>query len=189
MEEAPWQALAPEEAAALSLQYAPRGNIGLAYTYNEPLIGYEFVRACAELVQGQKQENVLVTNGLIRPEPLKALLPLISAMNIDLKGFTPQFYRDIGGQLEAVQATIAAAAQACHVEVTTLIIPGQNDSPQEMDAMAAWLKGISPGIPLHITRFFPRYKMRDSLPTPPETLRRLAEIAGRHLRHVHLGNL
>jgi pyruvate formate lyase activating enzyme len=188
MGEAQWQAIQPEEVAALSLRYASEGNIGVAFTYNEPLIGYEYVRECAALIHGQGQKNVLVTNGFINPEPLEALLPLIDAMNIDLKGFTAQFYKDIRGKLEAVKATIAAASHACHVEVTTLVIPGKNDSAAEMESLAKWISSVDQGVPLHITRFFPRHRMSALPPTPLSTLLALTDIAKKHLPYVHLGN-
>ena len=188
MGEAPWQAAAPAEVAALSLQYASSGNVGAAFTYNEPLIGYEFVRECAALIREQGQKNVLVTNGFINPKPLQALLPLIDAMNIDLKGFTSRFYQDVRGELEAVKETIAAAARICHVEVSALVIPGKNDGAEEMESMAKWLSGVDQAIPLHIARFFPNYRMSGAAPTPLCTLRALADIAKGHLQYVHLGN-
>jgi len=186
--EARWQALSPEQAAALSLEHAPRGNIGLAYTYNEPLVGYEYVRECAALIRGQNQLNVLVTNGYVNPEPLGALLPYIDAVNIDLKGFSHRFYQEIGGSLEPVKAAISACARACHVEVSALIVPGKNDGEEEMESMAKWLSCIDSAIPLHIARFFPRYKMGSLSPTPIQTLRSLSVIAEKHLQYVHLGN-
>lgn len=188
MREAQWKFIAPEEVAALSLQYAPKGNIGVAFTYNEPLIGYEYVRECAALIRGQNQRNVLVTNGFINQKPLKALLPLFDAMNIDLKGFSSRFYKELQGELDVVKKTIAAAAQACHVEVTALVIPGKNDGTEEMESLAKWLSRVDKTIPLHVTRFFPQYKMSDLMPTPLSTLRALADIAKGYLQYVHLGN-
>lgn len=188
MQEAPWREMRPEEVASLSLALAAKGNIGAAYTYNEPLIGYEFVRDCAALIRRQGQKNALVTNGFLREAPLRELLPLIDAMNIDLKSFSPGFYREIRGELEAVKAVIALAAGACHLEVTTLVIPGKNDSEEETEALAAWLAGVDPNIPLHLSRFFPRYKLLDTPPTPVAAIRRLAKIAGKHLRYVYAGN-
>lgn len=178
----------PEDIASLSLELEPRGNIGAAYTYNEPLVAYEFARDCAALIRAQGQKNVLVTNGFINPQPLKELLPLIDAMNIDLKSFSPDFYRRIGGELESVKNTIAQAAAVCHVEVTTLVIPDENDSPDEISALAEWLSGIRRDIPLHLSRFFPRYKMQDKPPTPLSTMHALAESANKYLDYVYLGN-
>ena len=188
MQVAKWRSMKPEEVAALSFQYASQGNIGAAFTYNEPLIGYEFVRECASLIKGQGQHSVLVTNGFVNTGPLIALLPLISAVNIDLKAFSSQFYKNIMGKLEVVKATIAIAAQTCHVEVTTLIIPGKNDSSEEMRSLAEWLSSVDAAIPLHITRFLPRYKMSALNPTPLSTLHSLSGIAGKYLQYVYTGN-
>ena len=133
----------------------------MAYTYNEPLVSYEYVRDCAGLDREQGMVNVLVTNGTIEEGPWRALLPLIDAANIDLKGFTPAWYRRLGGDLETVKRSIALAAERCHVEVTTLLIPGENDGAEEIRELAQWLAVISPEIPLHLSRFFPRYRMTD----------------------------
>jgi len=186
--EAPWEPMSPEDVAALSARYAGRGNLGVAYTYNEPLIGFEYVRDCAELVRKQGQLNVLVTNGYVEPEPLHALLPLIDAMNIDLKGFTDARYRELGGSLEPVMRTIEMAAGCAHVEVTALIVPGENDSPEEMDELSAWLAGVDAEIPLHVSRFFPRHRVADRSPTPVDAVYALARIARAHLTHVYTGN-
>ena len=156
----------PQQLVEKALQLMPDGNIGIAYTYNEPLIGYEFVRDCAELAEKKGLSNVVVTNGYINEEPLLEILPLVHAFNIDLKSFSPAFYKAIGGDLEVVKNTIRLAAAKSHVEVTTLIIPGENDSEEEMRELSSWLASISPAIPLHISRFFPAYKMSDRGPTP-----------------------
>lgn len=173
-----------EEAALLG----SRGNIGVAYTYNEPLVGYEYVRDCAGLVHEAGMLNVLVTNGTIEEQPWRALLPLMDGINIDLKGFTGDWYRRLGGDLETVKRSITLAAGCCHVEVTTLIVPGENDSPEEMEALSGWLASVSPEIPLHVSRFFPRHCMTDRPPTPVETVYRLADVARKKLRHVYTGN-
>lgn len=165
-----------------------KGNIGIAYTYNEPLISYEFVMDCAKLAKEQGLKNVVVTNGYICEEPLLEILPFIDAFNIDLKGFSQRFYDKLSGDLETVKNTIKMAAKHCHVEVTTLIIPGENDKEEEIKALSGWLSGISPEIPLHITRFFPRWKMTDRDSTPVKTVYRLAEIARRNLKYVYEGN-
>jgi len=166
-----------------------RGNIGIAYTYNEPLIGYEFVKDCAVLAKKRGLKNVVVTNGYICEEPLRELLESVAAFNIDLKGFTEQFYKKLQGDLETVKNTISIAAQHCHVEVTTLIVPGENDSEEEINELSKWLASINPDIPLHVTRFFPRWKMRDRESTPVKTVYRLAEIARRNLNYVYEGNV
>lgn len=166
----------------------PRGNIGIAYTYNEPLIGYEFVRDCAKAAKERGLKNVVVTNGYICEEPLLELLPYIDAFNIDLKGFREEFYHKLRGDLATVKRTIELVARACHVEVTTLIIPGENDSEEEMTELSGWLAGIRPDIPLHISRFFPRWKMQDRDATPVKQVYRLAEVARKRLQYVYEGN-
>ncbi len=175
-------------ARAARLASEPAGNIGIAYTYNEPLVSYEFVRDCAVLAHKAGLKNVLVTNGMICPEPFAKLLPLIDALNIDLKGFSQEFYDWVGGDFETVRGTITAAVTRAHVEVTTLIIPGVNDSEESMDAEAAWLASLNRDLPLHISRFFPRYRVTDRAATPVETIARLCDVARRHLRYVYSGN-
>ena len=135
--------------------------------------------------------NVIVTNGYVNEGPLRELLPHIDALNIDLKGFSQRFYDMVGAPrgLETVKRTIELAASCAHVEVTTLVVPGENDAGDEMEAEAAWLASVDPGICLHVTRFFPRHRMLDRPPTPIATLERLAAIASRHLEHVVLGNV
>ena len=165
------------------------GNIGVAYTYNEPLVGWEFVRDTARLVREHGMLNVLVTNGTASLAVLEELLPWIDAMNIDLKGFREDYYRKLGGDLETVKAFIARAQESCHVELTTLIVPGENDSSEDMEAQAEWISDLRPSIPLHITRFFPRYRMRDREATDVEQLYRLAGIAGKYLEKVYVGNV
>ena len=180
--------VSPAQLAAKASELRAHGNIGVAYTYNEPLVSYEYVRDCAELVHEQGMVNVLVTNGTIEEGPWRALLPLIDAANIDLKGFTPAGYRRLGGDSETVKRSIALAAERCHVEVTTLLIPGENDSAEEIRALAQWLASVSQSIPLHLSRFFPQYKMTDRPPTPVEQVYRLAEAAREYLSYVYTGN-
>lgn len=182
----------PQRLADLALEWKERdgaGNIGIAYTYNEPLVGWEYVRDTARLVKENGMANVLVTNGTAAPEILEELLPLIDAMNIDLKGFRADYYRMLGGDLDTVRTFIARAVTACHVELTTLIVPGENDSLEEMEAQARWIADLNPEIPLHITRFFPQYHMLDRKPTEIQSLRRLAETAGQYLTNVSPGNV
>ena len=162
---------------------------GVAYTYNEPLIWYEFVLETAKLLNKKGCFNVLVTNGFINPGPLRELLPFIDAMNIDVKGFSDQFYRRYcGGTKNAVLKTVEKAAASTHVEVTCLLIPSLNDSEQEQEELAKWLSSISPDIVLHYSRYFPSYQA-DFPPTPIETIRRSLEIAKKYLRYVYPGNI
>lgn len=178
----------PEQLAAKAAELVPQRNIGMAYTYNEPLIGYEYVRDCAALVHERGLANVLVTNGTIEEALWRALLPFLDAVNIDLKGFTPAWYRRLGGDLETVKRSIALAAEQCHVEVTTLLVPGENDSVEEIQNLARWLASVDPNIPLHLSRFFPRYQMTDHPATPVDRVYRLAEAARAYLAYVYTGN-
>ncbi len=180
--------ISPERLCGLAEKERARGNIGVAFTYNEALIGYEYVRDTAKLVHEAGMYNVLVTNGMAKLPILEELLPYMDAMNIDLKGFRPEIYRYLGGDLETVKAFIVRSASACHVELTSLIVPGLNDDEEDMRQEAAWIAKTDPRIPLHITRYFPRYKM-----TAPATdislLRRLKKIAEGSLSRVLLGNV
>lgn len=180
--------VSPERLAEKALELQRQGNIGVAYTYNEPLVGYEYVRDTAALVRRAGMKNVIVTNGSVTEEVLEEILPFTDAMNIDLKGITDAFYRSLGGDLETVKRFIKRAAPACHVELTTLIVPGENDSEGQMEQLAAWVAGVDDKIPLHVTRFFPRWKMTDRPSTKVETVCRLADVAGRRLKHVFTGN-
>ncbi len=180
---------APEELAEEAFALRGQGNIGVAYTYNEPLIGYEFVKDCAEKVHGYGMKNVLVTNGTIEEEYFRELLPFIDALNIDLKGFTESWYRRLGGELETVKRSIAIASEAdCHLEVTTLVVTGENDSDNEIRQLSKWLASLAPDIPLHLSRFFPRHRMLDKPPTPVETVYSLADTAREYLSFVYTGN-
>jgi len=179
--------LSPDDVARLAMQTVPDGNIGVAYTYNEPMVGYEFLHDCASLIREAGLHNVLVTNGYICPEPLEELLPFVDAMNIDLKGFSDVFYRRVGGDLETVKRTIELASLHCHVEVTTLVIPGENEG--DIEGIAKWLSSVDPDIPLHLSRFFPRYQYAGRSPTPRETILALREVARKHLNHVFAGNM
>lgn len=182
----------PQELCSLALELKSRRNIGIAFTYNEPLVGYEFVRDTARLFHEKGMKTVMVTNGTASQEVLGELLPHIDAMNIDIKGFTEEFYRDfVGGDLEMVKEFIARAADQCHVELTKLIIPGKNDGEEEMRQTASWIASLRGGrgrdIPLHVTRYFPRYRWTEPA-TDVKTVYRLAGVAGEILDHVYTGN-
>lgn len=185
-----WRRVEPGELVEQALRLADRGCIGIAYTYNEPLVGFEFVRDCARLAHEAGLLNVVVSNGMICDEPLEELVPLIDAANIDLKGFSQDFYDLVGGEYLTVRRTIErlAAAPSCHLEVTTLVIPGLNDDVGQIAEAARWLASLDPGITYHLTRFFPQHRMADRPPTPIATLREAADAARRYLRDVRLGN-
>lgn len=180
--------VSPEELAEKALAYQRSGNIGVAYTYNEPLVGWEYVRDTARLIHTNGMKNVLVTNGTASLAVLEELLPYVDAMNIDLKGFRTEYYQKLGGDLETVKAFIIRAAADCHVELTTLAVTGENDGYEEMEEEAAWIASVSRDIPLHVTRFFPRYHMTDRDATEVERVYRLAETAGKYLNYVFTGN-
>ncbi len=178
----------PEELASQALRLVHQGNIGLAYTYNEPFVGFEYVLDCCRLVKQRHMNNILVTNGYINLDPLMRILPYVDAMNIDLKCFSDEYYKKLGGDLETVKNTIRLSHGRCHVEITTLIIPGENDSETEMDDLAGWLAGIDKEIPLHLSRFFPQYKYTGRIATPVADIERLVDIAKKHLKYVYKGN-
>ena len=180
------ETLSPEELADLAEQLKARGNIGIAFTYNEPLIGYEFVRDTAKLAHERGLKNVLVTNGTAELAVLEELKPYVDAMNVDLKGFTDRYYGEVlGGDRKMVMDFIEAAAGFCHVELTTLIVPGENDSEEEMRELSAWVSRLrnpdGESIPLHVSRFFPRFHMQDRGATEVKTVYRLAEVARENL--------
>ena len=187
-EEAGAVSISPEALAQKAEEYKAIGNIGAAFTYNEPLVGWEYVRDSARLIKELGMDNVLVTNGTASREVLEELLPLIDAMNIDLKAFREETYRKLGGDLETVKAFIARAAAGCHVELTTLVVPELNDGEEEMKEEARWIASLGKGIPLHVTRFFPRYHMTDRDATEVRRVYRLADAAKMHLEHVFVGN-
>lgn len=166
------------------------GSFGIAYTYNEPFIWYEFVFDTAKLAREKGLENVLVTNGYVNIEPLKGMLPYIDAMNIDLKAFDEDFYEKVcRGSLKPVLDVIKISAKHCHVELTNLIIPTLNDSEAMIRKMVDWIyDNLGPEVPLHISRYFPCYKM-DLPPTPAETLKKAEGIAREKLKYVYIGNV
>lgn len=182
--------LSPEELANAARDTVHQGNCGLAFTYNEPAINFEYMRDTFRLVRKEGLATVVVTNGYINPHPLDELLPHVDAMNIDLKAFTDDFYRTYcGGTLDPVLQTITRAAAKTHIEITTLIIPGLNSSPAEIDELSAWLATIRPDIPLHLSRHHPDYHMSEPAPIPVHELLSLADIARKHLAYVYTGNV
>lgn len=187
----------PEELADLAEQTRNRGNIGIAYTYNEPLAGYEFVRDTARLVHERGMKNVLVTNGTAELSVLEELTPFIDAMNIDLKGFSDRYYRDVlKGSRGMVMDFIEEAVRHCHVEITVLAVTGENDTEAEMREICTWISQLEDGngrkagaeIPLHVSRFFPRFRMLDREATEIRKVYRLAETAREYLKYVYTGN-
>ena len=166
-------------------------NIGIAFTYNEPSIWYEYIYYSSKLLKETLKDIkiVLVTNGYIKEEPLKMLLPYVDAMNIDLKAFTNRYYKDIcGGSVIPVMDTIRAASKECHVEVTTLLVSGENDSSEEVAEIASFVASLNKDIPLHLSRYYPNYKMENPA-TKVEVMLEDRDIAKQYLNYVYLGNV
>ena len=191
------ETISPEELLQIALDLQSRENIGIAFTYNEPLIAYEFVRDTAKLFHEAGLKTVLVSNGTAELSVLHEILPYIDAMNIDLKGFSDRYYEQVlHGNRKQVMDFIQAAVKVCHVELTTLIIPNENDSEEEMRKQAEWIVSlkdalgntIGPEVPLHISRFFPTFHMTDRKATDVALIYRLAEIARERLKYVYTGN-
>lgn len=181
--------LDPEKIAVKAA--AASRNIGIAYTYNEPVIWYEYVVECAKLIARENMKNVIISNGYIRKEPLIELTRYIDAFNIDLKSFNNEFYRRYAGATlrPVLDAIGIIAASGRHLEITTLIVPGLNDSPDEMRQEAEWIaENAGQSVPLHLSRYFPNYHRGDPA-TPPETVLMLREIAEEYLDFVYAGNM
>jgi len=177
----------PEELVQMALQ---NESIGIAFTYSEPLIWYEYILETAKLSREKGLKNVLVSNGYLNPSPLSELIPLIDGVNIDLKAFNNDFYKKIcGGSLEPVLQNIKELYKdGVHLELTTLIIPEQNDSREEISTLLKWIKELDSGIPLHLSRYFPRYKLKKEA-TAPELMESIYQMAIEELDYVYLGNL
>ncbi|WP_277997655.1 AmmeMemoRadiSam system radical SAM enzyme [Thermanaeromonas sp. C210] len=166
-------------------------TVGIAYTYSEPVVWFEFVLDTAGLARERGLKNVLVTNGFIRPEPLRELLPVIDALNIDVKGYNKEFYRRvIRGDYEPVLQTARLAREAgCHIELTTLLVTGMNDDLGELEELVKRIRDeLGESTPLHFSRYFPHYKLHLP-PTPRETMERAWEMARARLHYVYLGNI
>jgi pyruvate formate lyase activating enzyme len=169
---------------------AVKDNIGIAYTYNEPFTFYEFMRHTARLVHEKGLKNVVVSNGYVNQEPLLDILPLVDALNIDLKAFGNSFYKThTRGRLEPVLHTLKQISrQGKHLEISNLVIAGLNDKETEFTNMVKWIADeIGPETPLHLLRYFPAYKL--TLPvTPFYVLKKLYELAKKQLDYVYIGN-
>lgn len=178
--------VSPEELVSLAVS---QRSFGICYTYSEPLVWFEFLLDTGSLAHKKGLKNVLVTNGMINEDPLKDLLPIIDAMNIDLKSMDEDFYKKIvKGDLKTVLNTIKLAKKSCHVEITNLIIPTLNDKDEQIGALVDWVADLGVETPIHFSRYFPHYKMRLQ-PTPIPTLQRAYEIGKNKLRYVYLGNV
>ena len=187
----PTRYMAPEDVVMAATQYQEtQGNVGVAYTYNEPFIWYEYVQDTAKLVHWAEMENVLVTNGMVEEGPLRELLPLIDAMNVDIKFWSKEHYRKLcEGPGWRARDTVEIAHEAgCHVEITVLIIPGYNDSDEELTSIFDWAAAVDPGMAVHLSRYHPAYRL-EAPPTPEETLIRAYHLAKERLKYVYVGNI
>lgn len=183
---APTRPLPPTELLAVARRHQ---TPSVAFTYTEPLCWFEYLLDACRLLRAEGIKTVLVTNGMINPEPLAELLPLVNAMNIDLKSIRPEFYRDyVKGDLAAVLATIKASHRRCHVELTNLLIPGRNDSTADISALVDFVASLDRRTVLHFSRYFPRHRATEP-PTPASTLEQAAAIARKKLDYVYLGNV
>ncbi|RLE41748.1 AmmeMemoRadiSam system radical SAM enzyme [Candidatus Woesearchaeota archaeon] len=164
----------------------------ISYTYSEPTIAFEYYYEIMRLAKSKGLRNTFVTNGFINSQPLKKLANFLDAANVDLKSFSEEFYQNIvGGSLKPVLDAIKLYHKlGIWVEVTTLVIPGKNDSEEELYKIAEFIAGVDANIPWHISRFFPYYKMQDVEPTPVETLLKAAELGKKAgLRYIYVGNV
>jgi pyruvate formate lyase activating enzyme len=188
-----YREISPVELADIAQQYKNEGNIGVAFTYNEPLVGYEYVVDTAREVHKRGMKTVLVSNGNVSREIAKEVIPHIDAMNIDLKGFTDAYYRDVlKGDRKMVMDFIEMAAGKSHVEVTTLVVPGYNDTEVEIKELSKWLSSLDgkrgkESIALHLSRYFPRFKM-DAPATDVDLIYYLRDVASSELDNVFTGN-
>lgn len=183
----PTQKITPQEAVDRAKELS---SFGIAYTYNEPFIWYEFVLDTVKLAKEAGLKSVLVTNGYVNSEPLEEILPFIDAMNIDIKSVEEEFYHKIcKGKLAPVLSMAKRANEVCHIEVTNLIIPTLNDKEDNFTKLVDWIAdNLGREVPLHFSRYFPHYQF--DVPSPPaSTLKRAEAIARKKLKYVYLGNI
>lgn len=167
---------------------------GIAYTYGEPVIWFEYALDTAKLTQEEGLYNVYVTNGYMNIDAWKELGPYLDAMNVDLKAYDDDFYRDVCGvpSVEPVLRTCEWAVEnGIHLELTNLIIPGENDEPDQIRDLCRWIvQDLDSDVPIHFSRFHPMYKMMDKSSTPVSTLEKAIEIAKEEgLKHIYVGNV
>lgn len=168
---------------------AGSGSFGIAYTYSEPSVWMEFVLETAKLSRNKNLKNVMVTNGFIEEKVLQDALPYIDAANIDLKAFTEESYRRLGGRLEPVKNIIRLYhTYGIHIELTTLIVTKFNDNEEDFRKMVDWIAEISPSIPYHLSRYYPHYKYNEP-PTQMDIMDRYYNIASEKLNYVYRGNV
>jgi len=184
------EVMEPKHVGYTAEKYASRGSIGVAYTYNEPSIWYEFVLESAKEVKKRGYKNVLVTNGYLESAPLKELLPHIDAINLDIKSISDGFYKKLcGGRLNPVLDYAKAAKEKCLLEVTNLIVTGENDSREELEKLVDFIATeLGRDTPIHFSRYHPDFKF-DSPPTSGDTLSLAYKLASEKLDYVYVGNV
>ena len=181
--------LIPLSPADLAREVRRHDLSAVAYTYNEPTLAAEYILKAAPILKDQGAATVLVTNGLMSPSALAALIPWVAAANVDVKTFNPETYHRLGGNLAAVQATAAALlAGNVHLELTVLVVPGLSDNPEEFSGLIDWVAGLDRNLPLHLSRYFPAHRYRAPA-TDPNLLRRFRDMAAGRLTRVSLGNM
>ncbi|MBE0640539.1 MAG: AmmeMemoRadiSam system radical SAM enzyme, partial [Bacteroidales bacterium] len=179
----------PEEVVRIALDTP--GNLGIAFTYNEPTVWLEFMLDIAILAKEAGLKTVAVTNGFILPEPLDRMLEVTDAFNVDLKGFTEEFYRKItfASLGPVLDALVSIQKAGKHLELTSLIVPGLNDNQEIFRDMISWIcDKLGKNTPLHLSRYFPMHRM-NLPPTPLDTLMKLSDIARERMPYIYLGNV
>ena len=183
---ADYRYVSPEQLSALVLAHPE--SIGLAFTYNEPLISWEYIVDCARILKPEGKKIVIVSNGMVEQHILAKLVPYTDAMNIDLKGDRDFYRNELHGDYDMVRNAIAYVYDKCHLEVTTLVIPGKNDSVSFIEEQSQFLASLSDEIVYHLSRYFPRY-LYDIPATPADTIYTLQKVAGKYLKYVYTGNI
>jgi len=186
-EESQTRFIAPKELVHIAKS---NESIGVAFTYTEPLIWFEYVYDCAKELRDAGLATVLVSNGFINEEPAKELFPFVDAANFDLKSINDEFYRKLcDGRVKEVQDTITLAHRmGVHVEITNLLVPGENDSDDDITELTRWIANLDRNLVLHISRYFPNYKF-NTPPTAPDRIAKAYDIAKRRLKYVYTGNI
>lgn len=194
----PVRKISPEELARIAVETIPQRNIGIAFTYNEPTIWFEFIIDTAKVLKSiaPDMKVVLVTNGYMSAKPFEELSEYVDAMNIDLKFAKEELYKEISdAHLTPVLTSIRRSFKSFlkkgkpFIELTYLIIPGVNDREEDFERITDFVASISDEIPLHISRFYPHFLMKDRPPTPIETIKKAYDIARRKLKYVYVGNV
>lgn len=182
--------MTPQAVVDLAKKYRSHRCIGVAFTYNEPTIWYEFIQDTASLLETADLKTVLVTNGYMASGPWRELMPHVDAVNIDVKAWSDEFYREMcGGSRQPVLDNAEIAGKYCHVELTYLIIPGLNDDMGSLEGFAQWVRNmLGRETPVHFSRYFPNYLLEIPA-TPIASIEKAREIAGRWLDYVYIGNV